>query len=373
MTKMLSVLFLVRARRVKVLVKNKPLLALGLLFAVGSFFFGVIKFQTGTIPIVDLPGANVITVCGMAYLVGKIINPTQGMTADYQLLQMKLISFRCFKCIMAMKLLWAGMALLVIGGAYGSELLMIIGALNMLVNNWIFLRNRWNNRIVDFIISVLVILSLRYRLTILGFVVALFSVVVYVMLSHVNYSELLPLYKLIYQIGQQRYLGMHYSEKDCRDIQTNAEKLVGKPKTKSALWCENSYDNTGLFFIKKEIARVHAKGNSLLAYLIICILLGMVASYLPAMYQYYFFPVLVFIAWSYCVSMNRGEKQLLMRGFISQYHLKEIMMYKASIYAAVTWIMLLPSALWGVVWIWIALVSAVLLSIGVIYKCFAKV
>ena len=53
MTKMLSVLFLVRARRVKVLVKNKPLLALGLLFAVGSFFFGVIKFQTGTIPIVE--------------------------------------------------------------------------------------------------------------------------------------------------------------------------------------------------------------------------------------------------------------------------------------------------------------------------------
>ena len=102
MYRLLPIFLRERYRRFKKFMIEKPLVAIGLL---SSIVYVLVVVLTNPICVSDFLDNPVIVFAVMVYLIAKIINPTQGMTLDYQLLELKLITLTQYKILLGIKLL----------------------------------------------------------------------------------------------------------------------------------------------------------------------------------------------------------------------------------------------------------------------------
>lgn len=367
MYRLIPILLRERYRRYKKLIITKPLFAIGLLGAVVYMLIGILG---ESICVSDFLNHSIIVFAIMVYLVAKIINPTQGMTLDYQLLELKLISLSEYKFLLGIKLLGGSIILSFICLNSYTKMVAIISALNVAVNVWVFLRNRLDNKIYNLLIAVIVVFSIKYRAFYLAILSMILLIGIYIVIKRVNYDSILSLYKLMYKIGQQKYLGVVYSETESRDIQISAETLVGKAKEKHSDWCECLYDKRGRFLMYKELVRVMANFNKIVTYFIIGILISMSGFYIPREYIVIAFILLAVIAMNFDMVMNRTEANLLLRGFIDRYVVLDIVKNKLFIYTIVNFIFILPSFMFGWKWLLLAFVCSFFIAIVSLYKCF---
>lgn len=367
MCRLFPILLREKFRRYKKFIIEKPFLAIGIL---SSVVYLMVCVFTNPIYISDFLNNPVIVFIIMAYLTAKIINPTQGMTLDYQLLELKFLSLAEYKLLLSVKLLGGSILLSAVCLNSYTEMAAIISALNIVVNVWIFLRNRWNNRIYDLLIAVFVVFCMKYQALYLSVLSMLLILGIYMRIKRVNYESILSLYKLIYKIGQQRYHGAVYSETESRDIQTSAETLVGKAKEKRADWCERFFEQSRKFMLYKELARIVANFSKIVTYFIICILIGMSRFYIPGEYRIVAFLLLAAVAMSFDMVMNRLEANLLLRGYTERYVVLDIIKNKLPVYSVVNFVFLFPAALLGWKWLIWAVVCSPFIALFSLYKCF---
>ena len=376
-----------RYRRCKKFILKKPLLAIGLL---SSIVYLLAAALVNPFSIENLFEQSIIVFAVMAYLIAKIINPTQGMTLDYQLLELKLLSLNEYKFLLGIKLFGGSIILSLLcltsytlkyfsaeschigmPGGY-TKIAVTISALNAMVNVWIFLRNRLDNRIYDLFIAVVVIFSIKYQALYLSILSMTVIVGIYIAIKRVNYDSILSLYKMIYKIGQQKYHGVVYSEKENREIQTNAENLIGKAKEKNADWCERFFDKDSQFMMHKEVARITAHLDKIITYFMICIVISMSGFYIPREYKSIVFLLLAVIAMSFDLEMNQSESTLLLRGFIRRYVVSNIIKNKLLVYTVVNFILMFPSVMLGWKWLIFAFGCSFFIALITLYKCFKK-
>lgn len=95
MYKIVQFLWMERVRRWKQYICQKPLQTVGILLSIGYFIWilpGVFNQMTNE-------QIKYIALAANIYFWLKIVNSTQGLTVDYQLIQMKLITYSEFKVI----------------------------------------------------------------------------------------------------------------------------------------------------------------------------------------------------------------------------------------------------------------------------------
>lgn len=367
MYRIFPILLCERYRRCKKFVIQKPLLVIGLLSSVVFTLADVLQNPFYASHFSNYP---IVTFAIMIYLIAKIINPTQGMTLDYQLLELKLISLMEYKLLLGIKLLGGSIILSLICLNSYTKMVAIISALNAVVNVWVFLRNRWDNKFFDLLIAIIVVVCIKYQAYYLSILSLIFVLGLYIAIKRVDYDSILPLYKLIYKIGQQRYNGVVYSEKENTGIQISAETLVGKAKMKNSDWCQRLFDKREKFMINKELARITANSNKIVTYFIISILISMSGFYIPREYIIIAFILLAVIAMNFDMEMNKTEANLLLRGFIGRYVVSDIIKNKLFVYTVVNFIFMLPSIMLGWKWLILGLVFSFCIALFTLYKCF---
>ena len=357
-----------RFRRFIKSIKQRPLISISLLISI----IVIIKdLFTEAYDVSVILNNQIVVLFVMIYLVAKIINPTQGMTIDYQLLQLKLISFSGYKFLIGLKLVGASLLFLIFCIHSYTEMVIIVCALNATTNIWIFLRNRWNRRSYDLFVAIIVIVGIRYQILSVSLLSMIGAVIVFCAIRKVNYESILSLYKVVYQIGQQRFLGISYSENESRDIQVNAEKLVGTAKERNSDWCEKLYDKDRSFMFYKEFMRLRANLEKYIAYFIISLLVGMCKFYLPKEYIIIIFAILGVIAINFDIQMNQQEAKILLRGYIKHYSVWDIIKNKILIYAMANSILMCPVVFWGWKFLGLSVIFAFLVAWIILYKCFA--
>ena len=285
--------------------------------------------------------------------------------------ELKLISFSEYKFLIGLKLVGASFLFWIFCINSYTEMVIIVCALNVTTNIWIFLRNRWNSRSYDLFVAIIVIVGIRYQLLFVSLLSMICAVIVFCAIHKVNYESILALYKLVYQIGQQRFLGISYSENESRDIQANAEKLVGTAKERNADWCEKLYSKDRSFMLYKEFMRLRANSEKYIAYFIISLLVGMCKFYLPKEYIIIIFALLGLIAINFDIEMNQQEAKILLRGYVSHYNVWNIIKNKVLIYAIANSILMCPVVLWGWKLLGLSMIFAFLIAWITLYKCFA--
>lgn len=362
-----QILLCERYRRCKKFIIQKPLFAFGLL---SSIVFILASVLQNPVYVGDFFNHSILPFAIMIYLIAKIINPTQGMTLDYQLLELKLMSLMEYKLLLGIKLLGGSIILSFICLNSYTKMVVIINVLNAVVNVWVFLRNRWDNKFFDLLIAIIVVVCIQYQAYYLSLLSLIFALGTYFAIKRVNYDSILPLYKLKYKIVQQRYGGVVYSDKESRDIQISAETLVGKAKVKNSDWCQRLFDKRGKFMINKELTRIMANSNKIVTYFIISILISMSGFYIPGEYIIIAFILLAVIAMNFDMEMNRTEANLLLRGFIGQYVVSDIIKNKLFVYTVVNFIFMLPSILLGWKWLILGFIFSFLIALFTLYKCF---
>lgn len=367
MNRAFPILLRERYRRCKKFIIQKPLFVIGLLISIVFVLASALQnpFYAG-----DFFNHSILVFAVMIYLIAKIINPTQGMTLDYQLVELKLMSLMEYKLLLGIKLLGGSIILSFICFNSYTKLVAVISMLNAVVNIWVFLRNRWNNKFFDLLIAIIVVVCIKYQAYYLSILSLLFVLGIYIAIKKVNYDSILPLYKLIYKIGQQRYNGIVYSDTESRDIQISAETLVGKAKVKNSDWCQRLFDRSGKFMRTKELTRITANSNKIVTYFIISLLISMSGFYIPGEYFFIAFILLAIIAMNFDMEMNRTEANLLLRGFIGKYIVSDIIKNKIFVYTVVNFIFMLPSILLGWKWLVLGLVFSPLIALFTLYKCF---
>lgn len=370
MSKLFFIFLRDRVRRYKRFVINKPIIAVGVIFSIISIIYILIDSFYHSVCISDYLDNQLLLYAVMIYLVAKIINPTQGMTIDYQLLELKLISFLQFKFLIGVKLLGGSFILSLVCMNEYTSMVAIISAMNAMVNVWIFLRNRWNNRAYDLIVSGVVIVSIKFEFLYLAILSIIIMLGIFIMIKRVNYADLLPLYKFMYKATQLRYMGTVYSTKETKEIEVNAETLLGKPKDKYSDWCIKLYDNELKFAMCKEIMRILANYNKIIVYFIIGIIIGISKYYIPSGYHYIIYFLFVMILVNFDFSMNKMEAQLLVRGFIRNYRVSEIIKSKVLVYSGINFVFMLPTAILGWKWLLLAVVCSFVVAFVSLYKCF---
>ena len=367
MHRLFPILLYERYRRYKKFIIETPFLVIGLL---SSAVFMLVGILTEPVCVSGFLDQSLIVFAAMAYLVAKIINPTQGMTLDYQLLELKLISLNVYKIMLGVKLFGGSIVLSLICLNSYTKMVVVISALNIVVNVWVFLRNRWDNRIYDLFIVVIVVVCIKYQALLLSVLSMILISGVYFALKRVNYNDILSLYKLIYKIGQQRYNGVVYSEAQSWDIRASAETLIYKAKEKHSDWCEHLFDRGESFMMYKELVRVMANFDKIVTCFIICIVIGMSGFYIPNEYVMMVFTLLAIIAMNFDMIMNRSEAKLLRRGFIGKYIISDILRHKIFVYTIVNFIFMFPSLILGWKWLILAFISSFFIALVSLYKCF---
>lgn len=369
MIKILPILILERLRRIKAFIHEKPVLSVCLAI---SAVFAVYELLTKPFNFGNIFTNQMVVLIVMLYIVAKIINPTQGMVTDYQLIELKLISLVEYKFLIGLKLIGGSIFISLFCLSSYNEIVAIICALNITVNVWVFLRNRWNSRIYDFIVAIIVIVAIRYELLYLSLVSMILMVLAFMIIRRVNYESILPLYKLMYGIGQQRFNGVSYSEKESRGMQSSAESLIGKAKERTSSWCEKFYDTDRKFYFYKEVTRIISNKDKYIAYLIISILIGVCSVYLPNKYMIVAFAIIVSIAFGFDVDMNKPEANLLQRGYIEKYDFREIVKNKLFVYWVANAILMLPSVLLGWKVLLLSFIISFITSFIALCKCLKK-
>lgn len=366
----MCLIFRERLRRYKRFVMNKPIVAIGLVVSVISLIYMVLNVGWDSFCIGEYLKKPMVIFAVMIYLIAKILNPTQETIMDYQLLELKLLSFRQFKVLLAIKMIIGSVLLTLVSLNHYTRMVAIVSVLNVLVNIWVFLRNRWNGRIYDLVVAGVVMLCIKGEFLYLTLLSGSVIFLIFVLISRVNYAELLPLYKLTYRISQQRYMGVVYSAKETRDIETSAETLLGKPKEKSSTWCSKFYESKYIFELVRETVRVYANRNRFVAFLMTNLMVGIGRFYIPQGYDYILFVVMAFMVVSFDIMMNQKEPGLLLRGFVEKYSLWSIIRKKVPVYSICNFILMMPTVMLGWKWLVGAGIASVMIALFVLFKCF---
>jgi len=255
MSRVFPILCKERIRRTKALIKQKPWMTLSL---VATFVYLIYCcFTADFATTVLLINMKYVALFGSVYLIGKILNPTQGMVIDYQLIQGKLISFRQYQFLISLKLYGGSILGLLVLFVINHELIYILLLLNSVVNVYVFLRNKYHASWLNLVLAVVVAVLIYFENVVLAGTLFVAVSAVFVVQKNVNYEEILPLYKMMQVIGQ-RYRGVQVTAEKNREMQNQAERLVGKKKVTHTDWCEKYYDRPLLFGMWKELSRIRA-------------------------------------------------------------------------------------------------------------------
>lgn len=374
MHKIIGLLAIERLRRWKQSVHRKPFQMLGMLVAVGY----VLWILPGIFSSVTDGHIRYIALAANIYFWLKIVNSTQGITMDYQLIQMKLISYQQLKSIVAVKAYGVSVLLLpvvwILKSQYGIreyQWLMVCLILNSAVNLYGFIKSKYHYAFFDLLLSVIVSVCIYTKSVWASLVLLVILSVLYCCMGKMNYEELLPLYRIVGQVGKILN-GSGISQPEQQELEHETERLFGTKRKTYKEWCQSSYDNKNKFYRNREIARIYANQNTLLQYFISSCIFSFGVLYLPEWYETVAVMVQVFLSYEFCNGMCKPEKKLYEYGFVESYSIKSILKSKWLIYTVVGCFLLLPSAFvlrcYSVA---IPLMAAVASYVGIV-QCFWK-
>lgn len=374
MYKIVQFLWMERVRRWKQYICQKPLQTVGILLSIGYFIWilpGVFNQMTNE-------QIKYIALAANIYFWLKIVNSTQGLTVDYQLIQMKLITYSEFKVIILGKacgvsILLAPIVWLLKNKYFISEYkwLVVCVLLNSAVNVYGFIKSKYSYVVFDLFMSIIVSVCIYVKSVVLALILLFIVFVVYMSMGIMNYEELIPLYRIMGQAG--RILsGSGISQPEQQELEHETERLFGTKRKSYKEWCQSSYDNKNKFYRNREIARIYANQNTLIQYLISSCIFSFGVLYLPAWYKMVAIMLQGFLAYQFCYLMCKPEKKLYEYGFIETYSIKGILKNKWGIYTVVSCLILVPSVfLLRYYSIFIPIVAATMSFIGII-QCFWK-
>lgn len=345
MHKIIGLLAIERLRRWKQSVHRKPFQMLGMLVAVGY----VLWILPGIFSGVTDGHIRYIALAANIYFWLKIVNSTQGITMDYQLIQMKLISYQQLKSIVAVKAYGVSVLLLpvvwILKSQYGIreyQWLMVCLILNSAVNLYGFIKSKYHYAFFDLLLSVIVSVCIYTKSVWASLVLLVILSVLYCCMGKMNYEELLPLYRIVGQVGKILN-GSGISQPEQQELEHETERLFGTKRKSYKEWCQSSYENKNKFYQNREIARIYANQNTLIQYLISSCIFSVGVFYLPEWYDTVAVMMQIFLAYEFCHGMCKPEKKLYEYGFVEIYSIKSILKTKWLIYTLVGSVLLLPS------------------------------
>lgn len=373
MKRILPLIIKERFRRIKKYVTKNPIIAVGTSISIiYGIYYLISTSLTNQEYVRTIVDNQYVSLVAIVYLAMKILNPTQETMIDYQLIELKLISFIQYKLLLLLKFFFTSMILIIFFCDYLTNKVFIICMLNVVVNIWAFLRNRWNYRVIDLVLSVALILCIKNEWIITSVVIFMLMLCLFMFLHKVNYENIIPMYKINYMIGQQFSASSSYTaEKDTR-IKNVTEELFGRKKQHTTIWCEKYYDVTWKFEFAKELSRMSANLDKILSSILVSIVVCFMGYYLPEWYLMIAFSIIVLLAININYSFNGEEQNLLKLGYIACYSHLKIIKYKFVIYALLNFIIFSPTIMFGVRFVLLSILGCIFTTIGTLYKCFRK-
>ena len=373
MRSLFSILVREKVRRVKRFCAQKPVLLVGIvvsvIYAGYCYRNSLSELQQVFLQVDKYAYVHILV---MLYLILKILNPTQGIVIDYQLIQLKVISLKQYKPLLGGKLWFASVFLLGMGCIFDNSFYIEVAFLNAGVNLWIFLRNRFGSRWIDFMIAVLVIIIMKWSLWGAACMFTAVFQILFWRIQKLNYEEILPIYKTTYLIGQ-RFSGVAFRPSEESGIQKVAESLTGKAKQKHTEWCLRYYDNDFAFYLHKELARVVANKDKLISYLLISLVISVCGLYLPEWFWGIAIVINVVIVFNYNCSMYENESVLFRRGYVCRQELFLNLFCKFVVCCVIDFVMCATLAIGKIALLLFAIVAAVVCTIAALAKCFKSV
>lgn len=347
MNKILGIMFLERCRRFKKMIRANLLMSIGIVSTLAYLaYFTIQRIAQGNFEVIVV-SEKICMIAAMVYFTVKILNPTQEITTDHQYIQLKLISFNDLKVILFLKMVIGSIILLIISIAWNSNMIFQISLLNLLLNIYVFMRNRIKSRMCDMLVLLFLLMCLHYQLRVLSVIGLAIAVIAFILVKHCNYDNILPLYRMIYRIGQGRLYRSEMSQAEERSLQIETENLVGSAKKRNTLWQEKHYENSFLFFLCMDFSRMINKKEMFCYHFLMIVLFEMLGNYIPRDYSIVIILIQILVAWDYSYMLNRGEFALLKSGFMSKQFYVCFLMSKFIAYTIASFILLSMCALGG--------------------------
>lgn len=306
------------------------------------------------------------------YFILKIINPTQGMAIDYQLIQLKLISRREFKLLIGVKLYGASIVAAILAVVFREKMIVVLLALNGAVNVYIFLKSKVSSRVLDLALAMYCCACIYWNNVIFSVGAFVFVTIIFVIQSQMNYEQLLPMYRLMYRVGQ-RFTGELISNTENEKILEETEKLFGGKKRASRDWCQSAYDRKNFFFQRKELARIQANKDKMILYIVISLIASVSVLYLPIWYRYIAVLVAMFASYNFIHIMNEMDIRLFEYGYVGERSFKFIFKTKWLVYTLTSAIIMLPTVLAIRILAWMIPFLAAAVSLAGVVKYFYNV
>lgn len=306
------------------------------------------------------------------YLGLKLINPTQEVVIAYQLIELKLITRREFKILLAIKLYGVGFIMAILNIYLREKIFSIFFLLNCAVNVYVFLRSSKKTYKIDLFMIVYVCISIYLNsLFLTGIAFALLTII-FVCLKMVRYEVLLPFYHVMYKLNL-RYSGDIFIDTESDEISTEVERLFGEEKNEPKSWCQDYFENNYKFYWMKEIARISYDKEGYFLRIMISFLICVSAFYLPEWYSAFAVAICVFTAYDFCQNMFREDVKLFPYGFINPYKFGMILKTKLPVYTVACFIIFLPMILVLNQYSWSIACISILMPILGITKSFFNV
>lgn len=368
MLRIIDILMKIKLRRIKKIIKNNKLLSLsivlGLIYVFGSASIEDFLFLNSYIVYASWI-ANI-------YFVLKLINPTQGMTINYQLIELKLITFQEFKFLIAIKLYGSALVMLILYGTILKEkMILVLLLVNCAVNVYVFLRSSYNSRLLDLIMAIYSCVCVYLNSLVLAAIIFALLTLFFVCLKIMHYDELLPLYRMTYRIGL-RYAGEVLTDTENDEISLESERLFGSSKQISITWFDTFYEKGIYFYWMKEIARIYSNMDKYIMHIMISLIICVGVFYLPEWYRIVAIMISLITAYDFCYIMHRTDLKLFAYGFIDHYNILNILKMKWPIYSLACTFIMLPLIFILGMWSWIIIGMAILVSLIGILKSFIK-
>lgn len=362
MNKILGIMFLERCRRFKKMIRANLLMSIGIVSTLAYLaYFTIHRIAQGNLEEIVV-SEKICMIAAMVYFTVKILNPTQEITTDHQYIQLKLITFKDLKVILFLKMVMGSIILLLISIAWNSNMIFQISLLNLLLNIYVFMRNRIKSRMCDMLVLLFLLMCLHYQLRVFSVMGLAIVVIAFIFVKHCNYDNILPLYRMIYRIGQGRLYRSEMSPAEERSLQIETENLVGSAKKRNTLWQEKHYENSFLFFLCMDFSRMINKKEMFCYHFLMVVFLEMLGNYIPMDYSIVIILIQILVAWDYSYMLNRGEFALLKSGFMSKQFYVCFLMSKFIAYIITSFLLLSTCALGGGMPFYVILCISLVLS-----------
>lgn len=368
MLKIIDLLMKIKLRRIKKIIRNNKFLSFSI--ALGLIYV----FSSISIEDFLILNSYMVYIAWIAnsYFVLKLINPTQGMTIHYQLIELKLITCREFKLLIAIKLYGSALVMLILYGTIlKGKMILILLLVNCAVNVYVFLRSSYNSRFLDLIMAIYSCVCVYLNSLVLAVFIFVLITLLFVCLKIVHYDQLLPLYRMIYRIGL-RYSGEVLTDTENDEISSESERLFGSVKQSSIVWFDTFYEKEICFHWMKEVARIYSNIDKFIMHIMISLIICFGVFYLPEWYRLLAIMASVSAAYEFCYIMHRTDLKLFPYGFIDHYNFLTILKRKWPVYSLVCLFIMLPLIFVLRIWSWIIPGMAILISLIGILKSFVK-